>query len=147
MKAKSPRSADQVAFTLIELLVVIAIIAILAALLLPALSLAKTRAQVVTCMNNAKQLMDAMHMYTSDNMDYYPPNPDDGANAVGYEWCCGDVAGGMPPGAPPIGPDMCNPNDLFDPTRCLLATYLGQNIGVFKCPADPRYGRYAGSDP
>jgi len=143
----SERPAAHCAFTLIELLVVIAIIAVLAAMLLPALSRAKARAQAATCMNNAKQLMNAMHMYTYDNSDFFPPNPDDGANVVGYEWCCGDVSGGMPPGTPPTGPDMCNPTDLLDPTRSLLTTYLGGAIGVFKCPADPRYGKYSGSNP
>src|SRR5437867_12323329 len=61
-------------FTLIELLVVIAIIAILAALLLPALARAKCRAHGISCMSNTHQLMVAIHLYTSDNNEYFPMN-------------------------------------------------------------------------
>lgn len=61
------------AFTLIELLIVIAIIAILAALLFPAIAQAKARGRKIVCTNNLRQFGQALYLYASDNDDYFPP--------------------------------------------------------------------------
>src|SRR5271155_613021 len=74
-------------FTLIELLVVLAIIAILAAILLPALGKAKLKAQGIYCLNNLKQLQMAIIMYTNDNQEKFPENP--GAGTSLEAWVAG----------------------------------------------------------
>jgi prepilin-type N-terminal cleavage/methylation domain-containing protein/prepilin-type processing-associated H-X9-DG protein len=90
------------AFTLIELLVVIAIIAILAAMLLPALAQAKVRAQGIACMNQLKQLTLCWIMYTGDNNSHLTLNPELGEftpypdprllpGGQYYQWCPGNV--------------------------------------------------------
>jgi len=74
-KSLRPHLALQSGFTLIELLVVIAIIAILDAMLLPALARAKKKAQQVNCVSNFKQMGLALRMYCDDNAEYLPPGP------------------------------------------------------------------------
>jgi prepilin-type N-terminal cleavage/methylation domain-containing protein len=73
MNRKHLASLEMEAFTLIELLVVIAIIAILAAMLLPALSRAKEAGKRIACLNNLKQLSLSAQMYVNDNHGFYPP--------------------------------------------------------------------------
>ena len=86
---------DETGFTLIELLVVIAIIAILASLLLPALSKTKTKAQSISCMSNLRQLQLGWHLYATDHNDLIPPNRTQGSvpNLVSYggSWVLGNV--------------------------------------------------------
>ncbi len=121
------------AFTLIELLVVIAIIAILAAMILPALGKAKQKTQGVYCMNNSKQLMLANHMYQSDNRDNFPMAMHGGfvpgANSKVRPWVSGWLDWGN-------GADNTNVQYLLNPQYAVLAQYFGNSKNVYKCPAD-----------
>ncbi|MBE0541438.1 MAG: prepilin-type N-terminal cleavage/methylation domain-containing protein [Verrucomicrobia bacterium] len=135
-----PWPVRQRGFTLIELLVVIAIIAILAAMLLPALAKSKTKAQGISCLNNTKQLMLANHMYQGDNADNFPMAFHGGytpsANDVNKPWVSGWLDWGANPGTGFPGSDNTNVVKLLDPQYAVLASYFGKQKNIYKCPAD-----------
>ena len=130
MQHFGPTSARQ-AFTLIELLVVIAIIAILASLLLPALSKGKARAQTIDCIDHLRQLQLCWHMYAHDNDSTLVPN-----NFV-YLVTMGSTNASVPGST---NNSWCNslapldPNPINDQTSMLFD--YNRNPAIYRCPAD-----------
>jgi len=113
-------------FTLIELLVVITIIALLAAMLLPSLARAKTRAASIACLNNVKQLSACWHLYALDNKDFLPPNNsvadlNSGTSlAAGGSWCTNYARYDAEP----------------DGIKNGLLFQYNTSLGIYRCPAD-----------
>lgn len=125
-RGKRPNGA---AFTLVELLVVIAVLAVLAAMLLPALTRAKQKSALAVCLSNEHQLAIAWQLYSSDNQERVVPNGyvASGANLPEPLWVSGYTHNDLP--------QFTDPLYLVTEQKAAFSPYI-RAAGVYKCPAD-----------
>lgn len=90
-------------------------------------------------MDNLREIMRAVMLYTRDNHDLFPPNEDSSLAPPGHVWVSGNAGVG--------GGQEFNPDTLANPTLCLITTYINTNVSLFRCPSDLRTGIYQGTDP
>jgi prepilin-type N-terminal cleavage/methylation domain-containing protein len=125
-------------FTLIELLVVIAIIAILAAMLLPALAAAKQRAYVISCVNNVRQISVGAQLYVNDYNDWLPPSSGIGSNtnlnAVAQEEY-GTYLWQGPQNTPKLNSAQPVAGGTYENYGYLFSMNVAGDGGIFFCPA------------
>jgi prepilin-type N-terminal cleavage/methylation domain-containing protein len=137
---KTPNPKGRLGFTLIELLVVIAIIAILAAMLLPALAKAKQKAQGIGCVNNLRQLSVAWIMYAQDNNGRLAGNGDETIQPTGPtditstynitaypQWCPGRMDSAAPVAGEQADPAWVQAGCIYPYTK---------TVAIYHCPAD-----------
>jgi len=137
LKGSCRVSSAKHAFTLPELLIVVGIMALLLLVLIPAQAGSRTKSQGIRCLDNFRQLMNAVMLYTSDYHDLFPPNEDDSSTIAGHTWCPGFAGVG---GLSEFNPDIVT-------NRCLLMPYVNTNVTLLRCTADLRVGTYQGTDP
>jgi len=109
------------------LLVVISIIAILAALLLPALARSKQQAEGINCLSNEKQLVYSWIMYAGDYRGQFPPNDSEGNQSGFRQWCEGILSWSL---------DNTDKTNTVYLSQSMIGPYCSHQITIYKCPSD-----------